>query len=203
MAVQESDWVWITLDQEKLNFCDNIARKRQHNADDYHLAPMNNAPTEYNAALALHVLGVRCECAGYVYLKPIKWNTFVPGCTAMDERLADLDDWIDCKGRAELWHCLIVQHNDPDDWAYVLVCAHEHPRYCLIGWCYGHEAKRLKLSDPVGGRPAHFVDQCAPILRPVAELLREVRKRQAVATSAMDAATRRLIDTALTRINGR
>ena len=180
MTVRESDWVWITLAPEQIEFSDKWAHARQNNAVAADLAPHNNAPVEPDAATALHVLGLRGECAGYIYLKPVKWHLFKPGRLAMEEQLPDLEDWIDMKARTKSWHSLIVQRDDPPDWAYVLVCAHEHPRYCLIGWCYGHEAQQQQhWDDPAGGRPAYFIKQDNPILRPVADLLREVRKRQA------------------------
>ena len=177
MTVHESDWVWITLNPEHIAFSDEKGEARFDNAEVFDFAPHNNAPTDPVTSLWFNVMGVRGECAGYLYLKPVKWNAYKPGRAAL--RLADLEDWIDAKTRHKAWHDLIVQKNDRPDWAYLHVLAHDHPRYCLVGWCYGREAKHDRfLKDPAGGREAYFVPQDSPILRPVADLLTEVRRRQ-------------------------
>lgn len=95
----------------------------------------------------------------------------------------DLDDFIDVKGRPEHWHDLIVQPDDPDDWAYLLVRAHEHPKYHIVGWCWGREGKTVRITDPrgLGGGlpgPAHFVQETAPFMKSPGELFEEQRRRR-------------------------
>lgn len=169
--------VWITLEQLHLDTCLKFANKRQTNADLFDLPPHNGAPNDPVSALAMHEAGIYGECAGKLYLNPVKWNAYRAGTNF---READLEDWIDIKTRSKDWHSLIVQADDPPEWAYVLACGHAHPRYCLIGWCYGKEVQKKEYwADPAGGRPAYFVKQTDPVLRPMQELYDEVRLRQA------------------------
>jgi hypothetical protein len=71
-------------------------------------------------------------------------------------------------GRTEVKTCapggrLIVQEDNRPDVPYVLVWGFSGVRYTLKGWCWGHEAQAVPISDPRGDKglkpmPAHFVD---------------------------------------------
>lgn len=158
--------VTIRLENLHIDFADKLAVRRQDAADRRRRPAKNGAPTSRPRALAMHVLGTRTEAAGKLYLNPIAWNAFVE-----DVRdVPDLGDFIDVKGRSKSWHNLIVQEDDPANWAYLLVDASKHPIYSVIGWCWGHEAKQKKFwNDPAGGRAAYFVDD-RRILRPPTDL---------------------------------
>lgn len=62
-------------------------------------------------------------------------------------------------------HCLIVREDDADDDRFVLVRMEEgtrRPRFHLVGWVYGREAKQPQYRRaPVGRPPAYFVPDSA------------------------------------------
>ena len=155
----------VTLAPLHVDFADAVARQRRADAVRKGRPSWNGAPIENAAALALDTLGARCECAAYLALKPCRWNHLAADSLA---DLADLDDWVDVKGRARAWYDLPVQKEGRADWAYLLVTAN-HPDYRLVGWIMGRDAMRPEhWSDPAGGRPAYFVRQDK--LRQVEEL---------------------------------
>jgi hypothetical protein len=170
--------VIIMLEQKHLDYCEKVALARRQNAVLQGFRPHNGAPVAYELALRLDRIGLPGECAGKLYLNPVKWNAFRPGPPRRD--LADLEDWIDVKTRTANWHDLIVQFDDDPSWAYPLALAHDLPRVHLIGWCWGREAKQDRFkADPAGGRAAYFIPQDDPVLRDMTELYSEVRRRQA------------------------
>jgi hypothetical protein len=165
----------ITLKTLHIDYADRAANRRQRAAVERERHAKNGAPEDYSAALALHLRGTRTEAAGKLYLNPVTWHAFKDSI----HNLPDLEDWIDVKGVPYDRDSLIVQKDDPEHWAYLLVSAQNHPQYKIIGWCWGHEAKQKRfLFDPVGGREAHFVRQRYGILKPPLELFHEVRRRQ-------------------------
>jgi hypothetical protein len=167
--------VWITLEQRHIEVADKAALARRNAAREHNRKPVNGAPIEHNAGLKIDILGCRCEAAAKLWANPVEWHAFAERVTD----LPDLHDFIDVKGIDHGWHSLIVQKGSPKDWAYLLVNGEEHPRYCIMGWVWGHEAKQEQFwGDPKGGRPAYFIRQHNPILKPPAELLVELRKRQ-------------------------
>jgi hypothetical protein len=63
--------------------------------------------------------------------------------------------------------CLLVHDDDKDGDVFVLVTGLA-PTVRIRGWMWGHEAKQEQhLADPVGGRPAYFVQP--KYLRPMSE----------------------------------
>lgn len=178
MGVTAYDWVWITLNKIQIRFCLDIAMQRYDNAIKEGRKPANNAPTDPATALKLGELGLMGEGASVVYIKreygPVKWNYFKTGSLA---DVADIEDWIDAKATRYTRHSLMLQRNDPPQWAYILACCEQFPRIALMGWCWGHEARSFPISDPVGGRPAHFVPPRAPCLKPMKLLIAELQRR--------------------------
>lgn len=66
---------------------------------------------------------------------------------------------------------LLLHPKDQDGLPFVLVLVtpDDLPCVTLLGWVWGREGKVQKFwADPVGGRPAYFVD--SGILRPMTEL---------------------------------
>lgn len=150
--------VIVTLEAKHIAYADEVARKRHENAKRYAIKGGNGGPeaTTGGAALAIDLLGARGECAGYLWLSPIKWHVACRGYEFLD--LPDLGDFIDAKTVGNSRHRLIVKQNEPDGWAYLLVNGERHPEYAIEGWLWGHEAKQPEyLRDPVGGRAAFFV----------------------------------------------
>lgn len=165
----------IELKQQHTDFTDPLARRRMDAAVERNRQPNNNAPAnDTEEAFALVVMGTRCECAAYLWAKPVKWHTF-----ADDVRdLPDLHDFINVKGTSRSTDSLLVKSDEPDHWAYLLVLPWpRHPLYRIRGWLWGHEAKQVQWwRDPVGDRPAYFVPQLE--LRGPEELLIFLRMRQ-------------------------
>jgi hypothetical protein len=145
------------------------------------------APRQPDLELQFNVIGARCELAGFLYLRPacdigkLVWHQYTDDNPT---DLPDLDNFIDVKGRTEGWHDLPVQSKviDPPDWAYLLVRAHMHPKYEIVGWCWGHEAQQLPLSDPTGREwPAHWVKPGQhAFFKPPQLLFEELQRRHAV-----------------------
>lgn len=161
----------ILLSPEDVSLADSIAQKRQSAAEAKGRISGNGGATRGTVALQNHILGARCELAAKRYLDPVDWNSY---SEFVSNNLPDLSTFIDVKGIAKPTHRAILQRNDRDDWAYLLVSSHAHPSYLIMGWVYGHEAKRPEFwQDPAGGRPAYFVN--SQILRQPSELLGIVR----------------------------
>ena len=132
---------------EDVTEADGVGLWRHNRAMREDRLPKNGVSNDPTHSLAIHIHGARCECAGCLYLGPhCSWNKY-------DIRRADYEDWIDAKGISQRHHNLIVQCDDQDHWAYLLVYSGDHPYYEMIGWCWGYEAKTVPVSDPVGGRP--------------------------------------------------
>ena len=155
----------ITLTEEQIRIADFVGKKRQDDAVRRGRPAKNKAPEDYYEALRIHVIGARCELAGKLCLDPVKWNALLDDVRGVP----DLSTFIDVKGRRLRHHSLIVQYDDPGEWAYLLVCSSNHPEYDIAGWLWGREAKQEKnRKDPVGGRGAYFADGAS--LRSVDEL---------------------------------
>jgi hypothetical protein len=74
---------------------------------------------------------------------------------------ADCGKDIEVRGTGRVDGSLIIRDNDESDRRYVLVILH-NDRASLVGWCFGHEAKKPDhLKNPHGRRQAWFVPQDA------------------------------------------
>lgn len=166
---------WLILDPDIIARCDALAHRRRE------AAILRGRPAKNNAAQSVgpDILGTRCECAGWLYFWPkCHWHAWLEDVRGKP----DLDDFIDVKGRPESWNDLIVQTDDPKDWAYLYVGAWDHPKYHIVGWCWGWEAKTVKITDPRGDKggppgPAHFVPKNAPFMKSPGLLFLEQRRR--------------------------
>jgi hypothetical protein len=165
---------WLILPDDWIAEADEVAVKRHDNARRNNRQPRNGAPDDDEAALGLSILGTRCERACKAYLDPIYWHAFVEnGIT----NLPDLGDFIDAKGVPTDSRRIVLQKDDKEDWAYVLVSAQRHPLYLLKGWAWGNEIKRDEYwRDPTGNnRHAYFYDG---ELRAMGDLFDIVRGRK-------------------------
>jgi hypothetical protein len=172
------DYIRVTLRPDQIDWCIRQANRRQNNAVTRGRMPMNGAPTNDEEARFLHMVGFYGEMAGNLYLIPKVWNFFKDG----DLRgLPDYEDWIDMKTNKRRYSVnhLIVQRSDPPHWAYILSYPDPHPTYCMVGWCFGCEAR---CDDYFGelsrGRPAYNVPHTASILKPMRLLWGMVRREQ-------------------------
>lgn len=110
----------------------------------------------------------------------LRWVGFVDG----DLRgLADIGGFIDVKAVENDGHCLLVPApaEGPekliDEWAYVLVWAHYHPRYAIVGWRWGFEIRKYPVQVRVAGRPARFIPRGH--LYPAEHLFQYIRMKAA------------------------
>jgi hypothetical protein len=166
--ITPADLVWITLVDKRLAFCREIAQARRDNALNERRLPKNHASENYSKALAMDMLGLLGEAASMIYLSPCTWHHYKTGDL---RELADINDFIDVKTCEDVRHRMIVQDDDSAEWAYVFACAAESPKICLVGWCWGRDAKVKKFwDDPGTSRPAYWVGRKAEILRPMSEL---------------------------------
>ena len=168
------------MPDEEIAYCEDLSLRRHESAARNNRQPKNNAPKDPRKAFAICRHGVFCECAGWLYLAPCKWHRYAE----MVYGLPDYEDWIDTKGITKLHHKLIIQVDDPDDWAYLLIGSWDHPWYDILGWCWGREAKTVPITDPRGelggpSGPAHFAAQDAPFMKSPVTLYDELRRRQA------------------------
>jgi len=125
--------------------------------------------------------GYRAEMAVRRYFgRAVPWHIKRPLVT--NKPKPDFSDFIDVKGRTNKSHRLGVQRKVwCADFAYLLVCGADHPRYRIVSWCWGHElATDDRWSDPGTGRPQWWVCENDPIMKPPAALLRlaVLRSRQ-------------------------
>jgi hypothetical protein len=174
----------IVLIPERIEFNEFWGLKRYEKALARGAIPRNGNPTEEKEALRRIVMSLHGEAACMLYLsavKPdLKWH-FEP----LDDPRGqvDLDDFIDVKtGRLNHFR-LVVQPNEPDEWAYVHATVEDFPCIWLHLWCWGREAKErdqkgkpLYWDDRYEG-PAHFVPNDAPCHKPMFELRKELIRR--------------------------
>lgn len=156
-----------------IEFAETLARRRQSAAIKRMRPARNGAPFDGSDALQYHRLGCFGEAAAKVFLNPVTWNAFAADVSD----LPDLDDFIDVKTCRKASYRLIVQQDSPPNWASLLVCSERHPIYTMVGWAWGHEAKKPEhWCDPNGDGYAFFVPQ--RLLHPPEELIDVLRERQ-------------------------
>jgi len=163
-----------TLLPAHIRFCELNGRAR---TDRRRGVPNKNnlvkSDATYEADVERDVAAMMCEAAAMLFFSPCHWDIGDrPG-------LADIEDFIDAKrGRTER-HRLLMYLDGRLDWAYVLVCSVDHPNYWLRGWQWGERIKELGVVRELQpGRPCYVLEH--EHLRPMSELLREVRRRQDV-----------------------
>lgn len=136
-----------------------IGQKRREFALRTDRTPRNGAPVETIAAMSIDIGGARCERAGRAYLDPgVWWNDYTEGPTKGVPDLEINGIKIDIKGMPLDKYRLVVQHESPEEWAYVAISWEHHPVYWLKGWAWGYEVKLPQYwSDPAkNGCPAFF-----------------------------------------------
>jgi hypothetical protein len=168
--------LWFTLEPQHIKYVDDIAEDHARRRVDAGSIPTNGQAPDYDTRLFAGRNGYRAEAAVRLWLgTTVRWtiNNKFPGGP-------DFSDFIDVKNRMRQHHRLTITPECPSGYAYLLVCGEQHPRYRIVGWCWGHEAKQdCYWSDPGTGRPAWWVTENDPIMKPPDELLVELRRRQA------------------------
>jgi hypothetical protein len=156
---KEVDWIDLVSYQQAV---------AHEGANDH---PQGGQPNDLEVRIREGRLGGRGEAAvrKWVGKKP-KWRILEP-LVHGQPRMPDFGDNIDVKtvnyARAQLW----LTPNCPPDYIYILVSANLHPRYRIIGWCYGKEMMLEEYWNPDAPRdPAWVINQDNPILKSPASL---------------------------------
>jgi hypothetical protein len=107
-------------------------------------------------AWAAHIEGAAAELAVSKYLDRY-WIAVVPDPSLLPGDVGERTQ-VRCTARAN--GCLIVHEDDPDDHGFILVVG-AMPRFKIVGWLFGREAKHPTFWREDTGRPAYFVPQTA------------------------------------------
>jgi len=172
VSVIESDFVWITLLEKRVEFCRNLALEIIASKVEDGIDWGRNAAPPPEKSVYIETLGLCGEAAAMLYLSPINW------ITVRERKKFGLPDLecngikIDAKTRSRHDYDLVIQRNADRDWIYLLATGSELHRICLRAWCYGHEAmmRAPGTSAPVPGPNAYWINQGDEILKPMREL---------------------------------
>jgi hypothetical protein len=104
----------------------------------------------------IHIEGAAGELAVAKVL-----NMYWGGTVNTFKTEADVGSKIEVRTRSKDNYDLLVRNNDPDDSIFILVTG-KAPKYNVIGWITGKDAKKEEWKQDYGGRPtAYFVPQNA------------------------------------------
>jgi len=159
--------VWIELSQDNIDWIDRKSHKQTLARWNDGARAQGGQPADLDVQIAEGRMGARGEAAVQKWIgKMVKWRILEPMVYG-ENRKPDFGDDIDAKTvnyqRAQLW----LTPNCPPDWIYILVSSHAHPRYRIIGWCYGREMMLQEYWNKDAPRePAWVINQDNPILSP-------------------------------------
>lgn len=161
---------WQELDSDAIEFCVKWGNERQADRKARNAPHNNNLQADNAESVALHLLGIHCEAAGWKYLNGRalagRWEYY-----SDKGHLSESPDFligglaIDVKGVDRNHKNLIVPAgNHPNtgrpylkrDWLYLLVGAESHPRYAVLGWATGEAMAASPVKELCKGRPAHI-----------------------------------------------
>jgi hypothetical protein len=169
----------VRLRPNHVDYADGVGLIRRGNALREGKTHTNGWEPTFEGALWKNRQGARCELAAKLWLdavcnRKVAWNE-------LDVNVKwDLAGFIDVKGVEEAHHKLTVQKDAPTKLAYLLVDSWRHPDYAIVGWMWGHEAKRDEWwEDPQHG-PAFYPPRDFPPMRDWKELCEEVRNRELI-----------------------
>jgi hypothetical protein len=159
----------VTLSDSQIKFVDDINLEHTNRRMAAGSTPTNGGTLDYETRLCLGRNGYRAEAAARLFFgKTVAWSI-----RAEETGLPDFAGFIDAKGRRKSHHRLCVTPDCPTERAFLLVCGADHPRYRIVGWCWGHEAKQDRYwGDPGTGRPAWWVPEDDAIIKDPRELRR-------------------------------
>lgn len=153
---------WVTVDEPRIvtlswpevHYGVGIGSRRQMFALQKNLQHANGLESSIND-WSIHIEGACAEEAVAKYLN-IFWSGSIGELLTPDVGKFQVRSTPLAHGR------LIVQKKDPDDAVFILATG-TIPRFIIVGWMYGHEAKRGEWwCDPQGtNRHAYFVPQSA------------------------------------------
>lgn len=169
--------IWITLSLQEIEWVDRVSDEQSVARHSEGAQPQGGQPADLDVRIAEGRMGTRGEAAVRKWLgNKIRWRILEPW--EPGGRKPDFGDDIDVKTvhyqRAQLW----LTPDCPPEWIYILVSSHAHPRYRIIGWCYGKEMMLQEHWNPDAPRdPAWVINQDNPILKSPASLHEMIRAR--------------------------
>lgn len=172
--------IWVTLTEEQIAEADRVGAAFHAARVKARSVHKNNRALNYAFDLEGHKAAARCELAAHIGLQTRSWNN-EPLLNLPSRKQADLDGFIDVKQRKQSWRDLLIQFDDPAEFAYVSVCSEQHPDYSIDGWCWGSAVNGRFRGELVPGRPCYVIPMAALIIRSPHELKEIVRQRQAEA----------------------
>lgn len=160
--------IWITLTPQMITWVDGIARERWRIAQ---AVGANNEGRDPERVWIDKRDGYRAEMAGRRFFGlDVSWSITIP---VDGVHRPDFSDFIDVKGRTNSIMMMGVNWQSfAPHYAYLYICGAQHPRYRIIGWCWGHEVgARERFYDAYRkNRPAFWVAEDDPIMKSPFEL---------------------------------
>lgn len=167
--------IWITLDQKMIDYVDRLNLEITNRKARKGSTPSHRGKTDYTSRFINGRNGYRGEAATRLYLGGAYGWTI----ESMEQKLPDFAGFIDVKARRKTHHKLIVGKTEEKDAhlclhnrAYLLVCGAHHPRWRIVGWCWGWEAMVDKnwqqggVDDNGEPRYGYFVRENDPCMKP-------------------------------------
>ena len=158
--------IWIALEQHHIDYVDRIAEKRRQMAE---AVGADNHGRDPETVWRNKRDGYRAEAAARLFFgMSVPWSINKPVHTGAQK--IDFSNFIDVKLRTSQHHRLLIHQDDNfnSDFAYLLVCGALHPRYQIVGWCWGHEAAtpdRLERPNPNHPLLAWMVRERDPVMK--------------------------------------
>jgi hypothetical protein len=179
--------IWITLEPQHIEFADAIAARQ--------IAQIKEAVLRYGVDQDGRDMetqerhkrnGLRAEAAARLFFgRQIPWTILCQPMAGSTRHKVDFSDFIDVKRRTRATYPLQISTRTMNpDHAYLLVCGELHPRYRIVGWCWGREVTTPDHWDKFGNSPAWYVKEDDPIMKHPAELRAlALRKHEGVTNS--------------------
>ena len=145
---------FVYLLPEEIAEADAVGVARQAAAAPAGRKDANGLKASYAQGEAMHIIGARCELAGWRWLRPISWHALADRTTG----LPDLGEFIDVKKARGDGRIVITPKALRPGWAYLAIAPGRLPRFYIKGWIWGAEALLYwhdVIEDP--SRSAYFV----------------------------------------------
>lgn len=169
-----NDEIWIELTDEMIAWIDKIADAETQRRFASGSRQTNGGP-ELNFEMMRDERrrGLRSELAFRRFLRLVERGDEIPwSVLSLLKGLPDFSDFINVKSRRLARFNMNIKPNEDPQRAYLCVCVEAHPRYRLVGWCWGHEARQLGLTSygEAAGNPCFAVKEWDAIMKSPYEL---------------------------------
>lgn len=169
--------IWVTLTPDQLAYADNVGLRRHNDCIANGAVNRNNRPRNIAVDLKNDQDAARCELAAHIGLETKHWLEFAK--VGFGPKRPDLDNFIDVKERKQSRHNLIIQYDDPADWAYLSVCSEQSPDFCIDAWCWGYEVQHQRFwGELVPGRPAYVISPIATVIKNPRQLMQLAKQKR-------------------------